>query len=53
MSPYVCISWGSGVMGSWGLWVGQTNFVFPDHVLPSYMSYHAWKPGIYFWEDLH
>jgi hypothetical protein len=45
---YIFVFWGSGVMGHWGLYVGSPTFV------PNDMDKcRQWKPGIYFWQDLH
>jgi len=46
---YVIISWGSGVLGNWGLFVGAPSFV-PNSPGPTNW---IWKPGLYFWRDLH
>ena len=50
---YVLVSWGAGTLRSdcrWGLAIGSPNFVLPQY--PRWQS-RAWKPGIYFWQDLH
>jgi hypothetical protein len=45
---FVCISWGAAA-GHWGVSVGQPSFVplIPEH------GSRMWKPGIYFWQQLH
>jgi len=40
---YVGISWGSAWLGSWGLKIGDTNFICN--------SSDIWKPGIYFFPN--
>jgi hypothetical protein len=46
--PFVCIRWGAAA-GHWGLSVGSASFV--PHI-PEDRS-KIWKPGVYFWQDLH
>jgi hypothetical protein len=52
---YVCIAWGSGMLGRWGLAVGSTNFVLLPGMEadPSEKPPSAWKPGIYFFQHYH
>ena len=45
---FVCVSWGAAA-GHWGLSVGKPTFV-PS--IPAHGS-KMWKPGIYFWQQLH
>ena len=42
--PSVVLRWGTGGLGSTGVWVGPTNFVCSH---PS----RLWVPGIYFYQD--
>ena len=46
---YIYLGWGSGVLGHWGLAIGSSTFV----PAPSGDKMRLWKPGVYFWRDLH
>lgn len=55
---FVQISWGGGMSGAAGFYVGSTNFAykgmdnFTDYTNQSYEAYfHVWQPGVWFYRD--
>ena len=45
---YVYVSWGSGVLGGWGMAIGAPDLPAP----PGIGSVNRWQPGAYFWRRL-
>lgn len=52
---WVRVEWGSGMLGRWGLAIGQPSFVLVPGMEtdPSDKQPMPWKPGIYFYEHYH
>jgi hypothetical protein len=42
-SPHVRLVWGAGMLGAWGLEIGETNFIGDERGF--------WKAGIYFFRS--
>jgi hypothetical protein len=45
---YVYVSWGSGVLGGWGMAIGAPDLPPP----PGLNAAKEWRPGLYFWRRL-
>ena len=53
---YVCLCWGSGMLGRWGLALGSPRFVLKvgmESGDPPDLAPRLWKPGIYFFQHYH
>ena len=53
---YVCLSWGSAMLGRWGLAIGPPKFVLQDGMEsggPPDWPPKPWKPGVYFFQHYH
>jgi len=51
---YVCLSWGSAMLGRWGLAIGSPSFVLSQESgPPADMPPKVWKPGVYFYQHYH
>ena len=53
---YVCLSWGSAMLGRWGLAIGSPGFVLNDGMEsygPPDIAPMEWKPGVYFFQHYH
>jgi hypothetical protein len=53
---YVCLSWGSAMLGRWGLAIGSPKFVLKDGMEsfgPPDLAPVEWKPGVYFFQHYH
>jgi hypothetical protein len=53
---YVCLSWGSAMLGRWGLAIGSPDFVLRvgmESGEPPDMPPRLWKPGVYFYQHYH
>ena len=46
---FVCVRWGGGTVGHWGIAIGRASFVpeIPEH------GSQLWIPGVYFWRNFH
>lgn len=57
MQPFVQLTWGSGMLGASGFYVGSTNFVYcgwtdvTNYVRGEGFYMHVWQPGVWFFYD--